>query len=299
MKGLTTITFLALLQLQAASSQQPVKTSIEGVVLRAGTEDSIPAAHVTLTRDSQDTSGSSSLPNATTDSRGRFVIDGLEPGAYRLTVTSNGFVKQEYGQRVFPGRGMVLSLRAGDSLKDVVVRLSPAGTLSGHIRDALGNPAVDVPVRLFRNVSRADGTKGLQLVGGTKSDDRGAYRFYWLTPDTYFIYAGGPMSGPGAVDRSSLVRSVISDFAATNKLTETYKAEFYRNVADLKDATPVRIQSGDVVDGIDFTMSPQVFAAIHGRIIDDSGGTFTAAVDVTVQTWSPDGQSNTYFLRSY
>src|SRR5688572_15187328 len=234
MKGLATITFLAVLQ--TASAQQPTKASIEGVVMRAGTQDPISGAHVTLTRNSP-ASDSFILPSVTTNNLGHFVFANLDPGAYRLTIASNGFVKQEYGQRMFPGQGMVLSLRAGDSMKDLAVHLSPAGNLSGHIRDALGNPTVDVPVQLFRSGYRADGTKGLQSLGGTKSDDRGEYRFYWLTPDTYFIYAGGPMSGPGAVDRSSLIRSVaINDFAATNKVTETYGAEFYRSVVDFKDA---------------------------------------------------------------
>lgn len=298
MKGPAILILFALLQTPPA--QQPMKASIEGVVLRAGTEEPASGAHVTLTRNSQaPASESSNLPSATTDKRGHFVLDNVDPGAYRLIIASNGFIKHEYGQSVFPGQGMVLSLRAGDSLKDLVAHLSPAGTLSGHIRDNLGNAAVDVPVQLFRTGYRADGTKGLQLLGGTKSDDRGEYRFYWLTPGTYFVYAGGPMAGPGAVDRTSLIRSVaVNNFAPTNKVTETYSAAFYPNAVDLRDAAPVRIQSGDVLNGIDFTMSPQVFAAIHGRVIDTSN-TFPAVSDVTIQTWSPDGKSNTYSARSY
>jgi hypothetical protein len=195
---------------------------------------------------------------------------------------------------------MVLSLGAGESLKNLVARLSPAGNLGGHIRDPFGSPAVDVPVEIFRNAYRADGTKGLQLIGGTKSDDRGEYRFYWLTPDTYFIYAGGPMSGPGAVDRTSLIRSVAAGgFAPTNKVTETYRKEFYRSAVNLKDAIPVRIQSGDDLGGIDFTMSPLSLSAIHGRIVDTSVGTFPAAAEVTIQTRSPDDKFNTYSARSY
>jgi 5-hydroxyisourate hydrolase-like protein (transthyretin family) len=292
------IAFLALLQ--TASAQQPMKASIEGVVLHAGTEEPVSGAHVMLTQSSQVTaSDPSTLPSTTTDTRGRFVLDNVDPGSYRLIIASNGFVKQEYGQRVFPGQGVVLSVHAGDSLKDLVAHLSPAGTLSGHVRDSFGNPAVDVPVRLYRSGYRADGTKGLQFLGGTRSDDRGEYRFYWLTPDVYFIVAGGPLSGPGAVDLSSLIRTVATDIPATNKVTEAYRVEFYRNAVDFRDATPVRIQSGDVLDGIDFTVNPQVFAAIHGRIIDASGGTFTTAAEVTVQTWSPDGKSYTYSARSY
>jgi hypothetical protein len=82
-------------------------------------------------------------------------------------------------------------------------------------------------------------------------------------------------------------------------VTDTYRAAFYRNVLDPKEAIPIRIQSGDDVGGIDFTMSPRVLAAIHGRIMDTSAGTFPIAADVTVQSWSPDGKLNSYSARSY
>ena len=43
------------------------------------------------------------------DREGRFAVPGLEAGSYRVSVTAPGYVKQEYGQRVFPGQGTVLT----------------------------------------------------------------------------------------------------------------------------------------------------------------------------------------------
>jgi Carboxypeptidase regulatory-like domain len=292
-KGIAIIAFLAVLQ--AASAQQPAKASIEGAVLRAGTDEPLATVHVTLTRDSQGPVTTSSVPlDTTTDSLGHYAIQGIDPGAYRLTFTSNGFVKQEYGQKVFPGAGAVLSLGGGESLKNIVAHLSPAGNVGGHIRDARGNPAIDVVVQLFRYAYRVNGTRGLQFLGGTKSDDRGEYRFYWLTPDTYYIYAGGPVSGPGSVDIGSLLRG-----PSTNRVTETYRAAFYRNAVDLRDAMPVRVQPGDDLGGMDFTMSPQTAFAIHGRVTDSSAGQFPAAAEITVLTQGVDEKFNTFSARSY
>jgi hypothetical protein len=41
------------------------------------------------------------IPPVTTDQSGRFVVPDLDEGSYRLLVTQNGYVRQEYGQRHF------------------------------------------------------------------------------------------------------------------------------------------------------------------------------------------------------
>src|SRR4030095_8775903 len=48
------------------------------------------------------------IPSVVTDREGKFVIPDLEAGSYRLTVSGSGYVRQEYGQRVFPGQGTLL-----------------------------------------------------------------------------------------------------------------------------------------------------------------------------------------------
>src|SRR6185369_2513698 len=59
------------------------------------------------------------VPTVTTDHDGKFVVPDLDEGSYRLVVTLNGFVKQEYGQRSFTGQGSMLTLGKGETLKDL------------------------------------------------------------------------------------------------------------------------------------------------------------------------------------
>ena len=53
------------------------------------------------------------IPPVLTDTQGHFALTELEPGSYRISIASNGYVRQEYGQRIFPGQGTLLNLAAG------------------------------------------------------------------------------------------------------------------------------------------------------------------------------------------
>ena len=86
------------------------------------------------------------IPSVTTDRDGRFVVPDLDEGSYRVVVTLNGYVRQEYGQRSYTGQGSMLNLTKGETLKDLVVRMSRAANINGRIADENGLPASGVPV---------------------------------------------------------------------------------------------------------------------------------------------------------
>src|SRR4030095_5123657 len=80
------------------------------------------------------------IPVVTTEREGRFVVPNLEEGTYRVTATSNGYVAQEYGRRALTGRGTPLKLSNGEVLKDIVIRMTRTGAISGRVTDANGQP---------------------------------------------------------------------------------------------------------------------------------------------------------------
>ena len=138
------------------------------------------------------------IPSVITDREGKFVIPDLEAGSYRLTVSGSGYVRQEYGQRVFPGQGTLLTLTAGQVMKDIVMKLTLTGNVSGRLRDMSGEPAVGVPIQLLKASYSPQGQKIFQSAGSTRTNDRGEYRLYWVTPGRYFLAAGstaGPSGG--------------------------------------------------------------------------------------------------------
>jgi hypothetical protein len=113
----------------AVLQQSASKASIEGVVLKAGTDEPIAQAQVSLvpplaTLMAAGERAGTLVTRVTADDQGRFVIKDIEPGEYHLTASRNSFLTQEYGQgeyRLFfiaPGRYLAVAVIPGESAPD-------------------------------------------------------------------------------------------------------------------------------------------------------------------------------------
>src|SRR5262249_49171832 len=100
---LSTAVVLIVLQVSQQTSpqaQQPAKVGIEGFVLRAGTNEPLARARITISRMATNTGApvqptqTSVIPAITTDGQGRFSVRDLEPGSYALIAQRNGFARQ-------------------------------------------------------------------------------------------------------------------------------------------------------------------------------------------------------------
>ena len=233
------------------------KSSVEGVVLRTGTNEPIEDAIVILAKAAAEFEVS-----VTTDSQGRFAFKDLDAATYRLVFESIGHVRQEYGQRAFPGIGTSLTLGEGQGLKNVVVRLTPTGSVSGRILDNDKLPLAGVPVRLVRFSYNEQGEKTLRPSGSARTDDRGEYRLYFVTPGRYFLNAGTPSSPTACWEF----------YLGPNEVPEPYANAYYPGVADLKFASIVEVQPGAEVRGIDLALARTQLYQVRGRIIDTATG---------------------------
>src|SRR2546427_10688490 len=141
---------LVLLQAPSFVVQQPQdqRASIEGVVLRIGTDEPIAGAKLKLmsVASASDAAPSPSqpmavailnpmLPSTQTDRNGRFVFQDVDAGSYRITAARNGYARLEYGQRAIRGAGTVISVVEGQAMTDIVFRLTPAGRGSASVGD--------------------------------------------------------------------------------------------------------------------------------------------------------------------
>src|SRR5262245_25738260 len=224
---ITVPVLLTLVQIpsMARQPQSPAKSSLEGVVVRAGTGEPLAGARVTLSLSmtaSVPTAGVGALvtsvgampasspmvavspapatalpeiPPVMTDLDGKFVFQNLDAGLYRLQVLRNGYARRSYGQRTAGGPATAIRLAAGQSIKDIVMALVPAGNGSGVIRDPGGQPQSGVPVQLLRAIFNSAGERTFEVAATDKTDDRGEYRLYWITPGRYYL-SGGAAPGP-------------------------------------------------------------------------------------------------------
>jgi hypothetical protein len=135
---------------QSDTRQSAVKPedlcTIEGVVVKATTGDPLKKAVLMLHKVEE----RAQPKNATSDASGHFQFKNVEPGRYHLYATRNGYARQEYGERAAHGSGTILTLTAGQHLKDISFRLIPAAVVAGHVYDEDGEPVAEAEIQALR-----------------------------------------------------------------------------------------------------------------------------------------------------
>ena len=288
-KTWTTIAFLmvsSMVLAEAAGTQtaapDDIETStIEGFVVRLGTGEPLRTVEVML-RPEQ---GQDPVFGALTDANGRFKRENIAPGNYRLLAERDGYVDQQYGQ-VSPSRlGTVLVMAPGQEVTGVVIRLLPTGTIAGRIFSEEGEPLQGVTVRALR-YDYQDGRSVLSSDGLAQTNDLGEYRLYWLNPGEYYIsaaykdrflalnalrdavVAASPLrtqGGQGA--RGEGFGAASAQGTLPQRLDQIYVDSYYPGVTDPLGASPIRVDSGTEIRGIDFTIFPTRAVTIRGRVV--------------------------------
>jgi protocatechuate 3,4-dioxygenase beta subunit len=141
---------------------------------------------------------SSLLRPVSADADGKFELTSLRPGAYSISASSPGYVLSAQDSKVF--------YRPGDN---ATVTLVKGGVVTGRVTNSSGEAVIGAVVKAIKvreaneKAVRARGDLGSQItesfemvLGPFKTDDRGIYRIYGLTPGYYQVAAGG-RSGQG------------------------------------------------------------------------------------------------------
>ena len=260
-----------------AQDASETTATLEGVITRVGTGVPIPRAAVSLTpvANADDRAPIVEFlrpgppPNATTDAGGRFVIEGLAPGAYRVTASRNGFVRQEYGRRQGEPAGIAVVLAAGDIL-DASFELTPAATVTGRVYDALGEPVAYAHVSAMQTQVLPDGDEAIRSVQTATTDDRGQYRLFWLSPGDYRVSAGTSGARSGNYVSVFALRSTSGFSSITTPNTQPHAEEmtaYHPGVPDAVLATIVSVAPGEERGGVDIELAPGPRFTVSGRVI--------------------------------
>lgn len=258
--------------------------SISGVVINdASPAQPVRRAIVTL-------SGSGLVPSrsAITDDEGRFEIGGLPAGRFQLGVSRSGFITSSFGAKR-PGRpGTAITIEDKQHLADVRLKLWRGAVIAGTLRNDAGEPLPAMPVFVVpaRTITGASLTLSNN---GVTTNDLGEFRIFGLEPGTYAVVArpaatgGGPMSAlsdeqvdatfarlksPSAPRSSS---SSASDASPPALSTFAYAPIFYPGTADVTQAEPIRLEAGQVVEGLSFAIQRVPTAAVEGLVMRPDG----------------------------
>ena len=112
-------------------------------------------------------------------------------------------------------------------------------------------------VLLLRSAYNPTGRRTFQAIASARSDDRGAYRFFWITPGRYYLSAGfrnGPYENSG--------------FRNPNEAEgKPYPTTYYPGTVDSSKGEPVDILPGEELNSIDFVLPQQELYRIRGKVV--------------------------------
>jgi hypothetical protein len=278
---------LAIIFLSALSAfaQQPPSAGIQGVVVQAGATDTkLSGITVELRREGGPSQLSAApLLSTITDAEGKYYFPRLAPGQYRIAAAGGGFVRTEYGQRRVNGAGLPLTLAANQRVTDATIALPPTGSISGRISDINGQPIMLADVFALK-ATYQEGQRAFVQVLSAKTDDRGEYRIFWMTPGLYYVNAIVPdgtnvpnliMNADG-LDTSvtmnsnrSIVRDVLSRPIGTGAgPNEAHVPVYYPTTTEPQQARALDVRPGADIRGVDITAIRVVTRNIRGTMFN-------------------------------
>jgi hypothetical protein len=183
-----------------------------------------------------------------TDARGRFAIQNVPAGTYRVFATEDNYLRGEHAAPI--------TIAAATRVDNIAIALTPTAVIAGRVVTDSGEPAPKILVRALTSGVAAE----------ARTNDLGEYRLFGLAPGSYVVsaersaaprierdfywYGGGLQTLPnllkagGFIDRLAL-------------LGQTYPAVYYPGTTDRAAARPLDVGPGAQVAGIDVRLVVQ------------------------------------------
>ena len=223
----------------------------------------------------------------TTGEDGRFVFTNVGPGTYRIYVVATGYASQEYKQNSPGAGGAPLSVAVGQTLKDVTISLSPTGAIVGRVSEDSGEPAVGIPVQLFRTLFLPTG-KSYQGVASTTADDRGHYRLFGLVPGQYYL----------AVGRQVDPRRLQVEKGQIGNDIRGYAFRLYPGVSNVNQAVLIEVRPGTELT-MDMKAVRRQTYVVRGTVIDPETGLPRGRINLSLVDRSLTGGGATVPIPDY
>jgi len=197
------------------------------------------------------------VAKATTDDDGKYQLTGLAAGQFMITPLAKAFVVDMSGAYKPPGQSITVA--EGETITKIDFTLVRGGVITGRITDTDGRPVIGERVNVVgKDVSDA-GNFAVFDGPRNRTDDRGVYRIYGLSPGNYKVSIG---QAPGA-----------GNVGIMGMGGSQYTKTFYPGVADEAKATILEISEGKEVSNIDIVARKSGRGStVSGRVVDADSG---------------------------
>lgn len=199
-----------------------------------------------------------------TDADGRFRIEDVAPGRYRIFFEKSGFAEVN-------GRGQkadvnVVTVSTGQSLDDLAFHMLPTAVITGRIADEDGDPMTAVRVVIQKKMP---GKARRETVSVATTNDLGEYRAAGLFPGQYWVAAMPP---PDFRDYAEHHDSAGHDAADNDKpespeagVETRYLTTYYPGTTDATLASLLTLKAGDEMP-VSLTLLPARTYRIRGTV---------------------------------
>ena len=178
----------------SASPQDKKKIHVSGTIL-GSTGEPLKKATVRLTLAEPSLDQRPTTYSGSTDDGGKFTIEDVQPGNYTLQATKTGFLANRYGARTPTSPGAIISVPDDMNVEGLEVKLTPQGTVSGHVTNVDGEPVPHASMCLVQRVYQ-NGKKRL-IHSSATADSLGIYTFNNVSPGLYTACAQTMENPPG------------------------------------------------------------------------------------------------------
>lgn len=204
------------------------------------------------------------LGRATTDAEGRYKLNNVPAGSFRVLTLTPGFVNPAEGSNSFE-QGSAINLREGETVESVNFALERGGVITGKITDADGKPLIEQRI-IFMKVE-ADGRRNswsppVDNFMMLMTDDQGIYRVHTLPAGRYIVGAG---TRPGSTAGRA-----------------AYQQTFYPDTPNEAEAKVLEVTPGSEAKDIDIRLvkDRRRSQTVAVRVVDSESGTPLVGVGI-------------------
>ncbi|HEX5498709.1 MAG TPA: carboxypeptidase-like regulatory domain-containing protein, partial [Thermomicrobiales bacterium] len=178
--------------------------------------------------------------SATSAVDGTYTISGLAPGAYRVEASAAGLPGRYYNNTYDINVAQLVDAATGVTTTGIDITLEPGGSISGVIRDSIGNPIAGANVQ-------AQGAVVCCPYGSATTAADGTYTITGLSAGSYHVNASAP----------------------------TFASRYYDGTYDASAAAAVIVTAGGTTPAIDISLEPA--GSISGTVRDSQGNPLAGA----------------------
>ena len=250
-------------QIPSSAPKAASRAVIEGFVTKDPGSEPVKKALIELIAENQAEGGDYT---AISSPDGSFHMDGIVPGRYRLFVERTGFLEVDKHRTQTDGR--VLTLTAGQELKDLRIRLQAAAVVRGRVTDEDGEPMPNAQIAVLRQTFTS-GHSHWEQAGAERTNDLGEYRVAGLPAGNYYVSVAPPPDFKSLIEGAGAAAMADGNSAnAPEKTPSTsYQTTYYPGTADRSQAAPIQVHAGDEFP-VNFSLTPSPSLSIRGSVVN-------------------------------